>query len=368
MFKKLWLFLLVLGLLVLFVPSCGGGGNKTVTTLPPTSSSTATPVATPTPLGPVKIGAIESWSGPAAMSGLLLADPIINLVEKQVKDQGGILGGKDVEVVRYDNHASVTDAQAGVTKLVNDEKVSAITIGGVSSAEFEAVAAAAKENKVLYVCLAGLLKPQENMFTVTGTFNREHTYVTIDFINKVLKPKTWAILADEGMSPRIDVGDVKTAVEAAGTTTVYEQYVPLTVMDFTSYLTEIKADKPDVLYLYLTTIERNITIAKQIDLSGGLGDIKVVTIPTVDSAKGMPGTQGWYMWTTWIPGLDNPGSVKFENDYQAMYGQLPTANHVYFYNCLWTAIYAVKLAGTDTDLVKIAQATRSGNLEWDTPM
>jgi len=82
----------------------------------------------------------------------------------------------------------------------------------------------------------------------------------------------------------------------------------------------------------------------------------------------LPGTQGWYLWTIWIPGLDNPGSVKFVNDYQAMFGKQPIANEVYYYNCLWTAIYAIKLAGTDTDLVKIAQAARSGNLEWDTPM
>jgi ABC-type branched-subunit amino acid transport system substrate-binding protein len=368
MFKKYWLILLVLALLVFLVPSCGGSGNKTVSTLPPTSGSTAMPITTPAPLGPVEIGAISSWSGPAAISGLNLADPIIQLVEKQVKDQGGILGGRDIDVVRYDNHASTDDAQTGVTKLVNDEKVSAITMGGVTAAEIEATAAAAEETKVLFVAFGPTLNPDDYQFTISATFKSEHTAAVIDLMNKVLKPKTLAILSDEGISPRRDVGDVKTAVEAAGTKTVYEQYIPLTNMDFTSYLTEIKDDKPDVLYLYSAVTERVITVAKQILAMGGLGDTKVVTLPGIDTVKGIPSVQGWYLWTIWIPGLNNPGSVKFTNDYQAMFGQQPTANDVYYYNCLWTAIYAIKLAGTDTDLVKIAQAARSGNLEWDTPM
>lgn len=87
-----------------------------------------------------------------------------------------------------------------------------------------------------------------------------------------------------------------------------------------------------------------------------------------ESAKSMPGAQGWYMYVFWLPGMDYPGAVKFYDDYQAMYGRPPNANQVYYYNCFWTAINAIKLAGTDTDRVAIARAARSGNLEWDTPM
>ena len=47
-----------------------------------------------------------------------------------------------------------------------------------------------------------------------------------------------------------------------------------------------------------------------------------------------------------------------------MFGRLPSSNQVYFYDSLWTAIYAIELAGTDTDLVAIGRVARSGNLEW----
>src|SRR4030042_1951639 len=147
--KRLWLFVLVSSLLILLVPACGGGEE---TTAPP-ATSTATATLTPAPTGPIKIGAINSWSGPAAVSGLALADPCIKVVEKKVKDSGGILGGREVQVIRYDNRASVAEAQAGATKLYYDDKVSVLVFGGVGEAEFEGVADFAQEHQILYVGL-----------------------------------------------------------------------------------------------------------------------------------------------------------------------------------------------------------------------
>jgi len=101
MLRRCWWFLLVLSLLVLLVPACGGGSEKVSTPTPtvtytpiPTATLVVTRIPTPAPTstttGQVKIGAITSWSGPAAISGLALADPIIKMVEKQVKDMGGL--------------------------------------------------------------------------------------------------------------------------------------------------------------------------------------------------------------------------------------------------------------------------------------
>jgi hypothetical protein len=51
------------------------------------------------------------------MTGLL-ADPIIKLVEHQVKDMGGILGGRNIKIVKYDNRGSVAEAGAGAVQLI----------------------------------------------------------------------------------------------------------------------------------------------------------------------------------------------------------------------------------------------------------
>jgi len=386
--KRLMIFASLGLLLVLLLAACGKEKEITpaptptatatpsptpITTATPSPTPTATPVptATPTPTtsGPVKIGGIGSWSGPTAVSGVGIADPIIKLVETQVKNSGGILGGREVKVIRYDNRATVSEATAGATKLYYDDKVSAIVWGGISTAEFEAVVSAVEELHILYVSIGHIDNLAEKKFVVNGTTQREvNRETTINFINKVLKPKTAAFLGTDTMDARTNWPAVKEGIKAAGTEIVYEQYVSLDTTDYSPFLTKMKYANPDVLYLYSGQSEFYMGVAKQIMELGGWGDIQVVGMAGGEAARKMPGADGWYMQATWAPGLDYPGAVKFQQDYKAIVGGTPTASHVYFYNCLWTAIYAMKLAGTDTDRVAIAQAARSGKLEWDTPM
>ena len=373
MLRRCWLFLMAMSLLILLLPACDGKEEKTssittATALPtPIASPTGTP--SPVPSHPVKIGAIASWSGPLGISGVALADPIIKLVEKQVKDMGGILGGRDVKVIRYDNRASVAEAISGASKLLSDDKVSALVFGGVSGAEMQAVSAFAEEHKILYVAFGGLEGLAETRFSVNVTLSsREYAEQLIDAAITVLKPKTVAFLGADQAPARAASQMRKDRLKAAGVKMTYEEYAPVGTVDFMPYLTKIKFDNPDALILELYTQEGFVTIARQIMELGGWGEIKVMSLPSGDGAVRFPGAQGWYMLLLWLPGLEYPGSVKFLNDFQGMFGTAPTPTHVYYYNCLWTAIHAIELAGTDTDLVKIAQAARSGKLEWETPM
>jgi branched-chain amino acid transport system substrate-binding protein len=318
----------------------------------------------------VKIGAINSWSGSAAISGIGLADPVIKLVEKQVKDMGGILGGREVQVVKYDNRASVAEAQAGAKKLYYDDKVAALTMGGISGAEFEAVATVAEELGILYCALGHVANLDKLKFTVNVTVTREEI-VTLYYglITKILKDvKTLAIFGLDLSDARTRGQMISEQVAPLGIKTIYEEYSPLGTNDFMPYLTKIKYDKPDVLVLEHNNNEAVVTIAQQIMELGGWGNIQVVTLPTGDFARTKTGAQGWYVVVMWTSGLDYPGAVKFENDFKAMHNKLPSPTQVYYYNSMWTAIKAIELAGTDTDRVKIAEVARSGKLEWDSPM
>ena len=167
---KQWLVVLaVLNLLLLIVlPACGGGGgegekvptaNPTITaTVGPTATPTATPgvtqTVTPTPTStePVKIGVIGPWSGPMAMTGML-ADQNIAIVEDQLKNTGGILGGREVQFVRGDDRGVIAESAGQATKLALEDKVTIMTLGGVTGASMSAVADVAEELKVPFVGL-----------------------------------------------------------------------------------------------------------------------------------------------------------------------------------------------------------------------
>jgi branched-chain amino acid transport system substrate-binding protein len=271
LFKKRWLlvFTVLISLIILLVPACGDKGDKptntptakpsgTAVTTTPTATPTATPTKTSTPTSgsPVKIGGITSWSGAAAMSGLSYADPIIKLVEWQVKQQGGILGGRDVKVVKYDNRASVAEAVAGAQKLMVSDKVSALTFGGVSGAESAAISEYAEENHILYV-LFGAMEVADPKYTLSASVGYDELVGAVNNLaTKLLHPAKVAIIAIDLADGRQRVPLYKKGMEAAGIDIVYEQYVSITSMtDMSAYVTQIRSKSPDMLIVDAGTSE-----------------------------------------------------------------------------------------------------------------
>jgi branched-chain amino acid transport system substrate-binding protein len=82
----------------------------------------------------VKIGAVLSMSGPAAVFGIPERDALNALI----KESGGMMDGRKVDFVFCDDKTNPTEAARCVTQLINDEKVVAIigpgTGGGILAA------------------------------------------------------------------------------------------------------------------------------------------------------------------------------------------------------------------------------------------
>ena len=373
----LWykLIALILAVVVLLpiLAACGGGEEEvaptTATPIPTASPApTSTPASTPTPTTstePIKIGAVSVWSGPQAMSGLYYADAVIKLVESQVKQMGGILGGRLVKVVRFDTGAKVSESSAGAIKLVKDDNVSALVFGGNSGAETTATADAAEDLHVLLVSNADIEKLADRKFSVVGVPGGDTIKNDVVRMVEGLKPATVGFLLNDEVSHHEAFDYAKPKLEAAGIKVVYSQFTSSTTTDFTPYLTKIKYSNPDVMVISFLS-EGFVTVAKQMMELGGWGDIQVLAYPGAVLATRQPGARGWIVMVAWYPGSDYPASRKFAEEFQAVNGKSPDANHVYFYLCLGTVIHAMELAGTD-DPVAIAQAARSGNLVWDTP-
>lgn len=329
---------------------------------------TPTPTPTPTPTGPVKIAGITAWSGPAGMAGAL-GDVTIDLVEYQVNEiGGGILGGRELEVIRCDTHSTTAGCVACARQVLYEDKVSAACWGGFTAADANAIVDFSEENELPYFFWGGIpLDICDKKFCARNTLAMDSMMTIADDTMKLLNPKTVACLAYDTTDGHAYMSGWAEKFRAAGVEVLYEEYNPPATTDFTPYLTTIKSLNPDLLML-VSQQEGYVAMAKQIVGLGGLGDTKVMTDPPAETAMSEEGAQGWYIRALWYPGLPYPGAKKLEEDYYALYGtEISVTLIVFFYNCMWSAINAVELAGT-TDRVKVAEATRSGNLKWEAPV
>lgn len=365
---------LVMLLLMPLLIACGddGGISTSVSTPEPTvnAPATSTATATPTTKEPVKIGAITSWSGPSGLAGLM-AEQVMALVKDQVEEMGGILGGRSLEFIKYDEGGQVANVIGGWKKLVLEEDVVAVVFGGGTSATITASSDAAEEFEVPLFNFSPLPWDVTNRpYTVRCSYSKSAlTGKVYSYIMEELKPRTIALLCEEEQSMREQIGPFKELMDSAGIKIVYEQYVPLGTIDFSSHITRIRHANPDVLIGYLSLVDRYITIFKQVEEQGGWGDIKFISPSAASgnpSITKMPGAEGTYHWVVWVPGLSYPGAQKFEQDFVEKYGRLPAPQHAFFYFALWGAIHAIELADSD-DPREIAAAARSGKLRWESP-
>jgi ABC-type branched-subunit amino acid transport system substrate-binding protein len=195
----------------------------------------------------------------------------------------------------------------------------------------------------------------------------------VDFIQNYIKPKRVAFLSYDGadMHALTDgvegVKGYRERLKDAGINIVYEQYFPMDTSDLSPYLTKIKYLNPDLLFSYPNNPGQAIMINKQIKELGGWGSITYVCgteVGTEPGAVKISSAIGTYTYSRWLAGSDEPGMKTFEDAYKQKYGKLPNYNQAYAYNDFWTAIKAIEMAGTD-NRDEVAQALRSGNLEWD---
>jgi len=379
--SKQWLILtvgLMLLLMTMLLLAACDDDDETEEPTTTTSQATATTSARPTSTQlttatasdkPVKIGVLSAWTGPLAMMGLFYTDPIIKVVEKQVEAMGGILEGRPVKFVRYDSGGQTAKAIGGAKKLLMDDKVSVLAIGGSSPAEASAVADVAEEEKVLFACVTPILDVADREYTVVCSISSQVSYedpARLILELMIPRPQTAGFLSYEDPEMIELYDELRQKLEAAGIEIVYEEYVTVGTMDFSPYLTKVKYADPDVIHVVMDA-GQYLAIAKQITELGGWGDIKLSVYGLASPAAHLPGAEGWFVISPWHPSLDDPESLKFKESFEAVNGRLPTDLHVYFYNTLWTAIHAIELAGND-DPVEVAKAARSGNLEFDTPM
>lgn len=96
--------------------------------------------------GPIKVGWIGSLTGPQAVWGTCESQMLQMLID-QKNEEGGVLGGRQLELVKYDTKGDTAEAVNATRRLVAQDKVVAI-LGPNASDQANAISAILDESKV----------------------------------------------------------------------------------------------------------------------------------------------------------------------------------------------------------------------------
>ena len=295
----------------------------------------------------LKIGIIESISGPAAAYGDNHRKGT-RLAIEEINKAGGF-NGEPIEVHAEDDRSDPAAGINAAKKLIAQQKVDAI----VGSSASLVTIAFTKENERYKVPAvngqAGSPTVTEQGYKYTWRVNMTDAQLNekaVEYFVQQKKTNKFAFLvenSDYGKPPTKAAADRAKAIGAD--VTAYEEY-NRGETDFKAQLSKIKNTAPEVIFVHGYYTEGSI-IARQIKELGI--DARLI----VNMGQGVPkfvelagaASNGAVFPTTWITGLDNEKSRKFEEAFKAKYNHEPGAFEAGTYDSIYTVVEAAKRGG-----------------------
>ena len=197
----------------------------------------------------LKVGFMLPYTGTYAALGTAIE----NGFRLQVQEQGGKLGGREIEYFKIDDESDPSKATDNVNRLIKRDQVDVI-VGTVHSGVAMAMAKAARESNTL------LIVPNAGADAVTGAMcapnifrssfsNWQPAYamgqVAAERKHKTAVTITWKYAAGDE-----SVGGFREAFEKGGGKVLKDLTVPFPNVEFQALLTEIAATKPDIVYSF----------------------------------------------------------------------------------------------------------------------
>jgi branched-chain amino acid transport system substrate-binding protein len=271
----------------------------------------------------VKIGFVSTLSGPNASVGLDIRDGF-NL---GVKLLGGKLGGLKADVIVLDDQLNPETGKQHVDRLIKRDRVDFVT-GVVFSNVVLAVAPQVTDSKTFFIGPnagpAQYTGAQCNPFFFSSSWPSEAyseaagQYVTERGFKNVL------FLAPNYQGGKDAANGFKRYYKGK---LVDEMYTKLGQLDYAAELAQIRAAKPEALYVFLPG-GMGINFIKQFVASGMSKDIQLV-VPLwgadqdIIRAVGDP-MLGLFSLGHWTIDLDNAANKRFVAEFEKEYKRLPT--------------------------------------------
>lgn len=316
----------------------------------------------------VKIGVILPLTGSQAAFGEALKNGYLIALD-EINAKGGVLD-KKLQLDVYDDQSKPDQAVQGVSKLVDQDRMSLI-LGSFSSESTMAMIPAVTQRQVpliIPIALAdNLLESKSPWIFRVGSTTTDYARATVAFLKDNGAPKTMAIVYENTNFGQSSMKAMATVAQASGIKLVsVESYVAKSP-DYRAVLQRVKLANPEVIYFcsYLLDASTLMRQSQEVDLnpkyytSAGTG-FAIAEFPTDKGA----GKNAEYTFSVmqWLPEVHWAGSREFDAEYFHRYNSHPTHHPMSAYATLQVAAKAINDAKS-LDSAKVRDAIRNIDLK-----
>jgi branched-chain amino acid transport system substrate-binding protein len=199
--------------------------------------------------GKIRIGLMLPYSGTFAQLGVAIE----NGMRLAIDENGGKLGGREVEFVKLDDESDPAKATDNANRLITRDKVD-VLVGTVHSGVALAMVRVARETNALLVI------PNAGADAATGPLCAPNIFRT-SFANSQVGYPMGKVMAERGIKNAVtiswkyaageeSVAGFKDAFTRGGGKVLKELWLPFPNVEFQPLLTEIASLKPDAVYTF----------------------------------------------------------------------------------------------------------------------
>ncbi len=331
-----WAFAIIAAF-ALVVSACGddadeSGGSETTAA---SSSSGDTCVEGDT----VKLGLLNSTSGPMAISEQTVRDSLLMAVD-EINADGGILD-KQIEVVEEDGQSEPTVFAEKINKLLTEDSVAAV-FGGWTSASRKAMLPVVEgaNGLLFYPVQYEGLEASKNIY-YTGATTNQQIIPAMDFL-KEKGVKTLFLAGSDYVFPRTANKIIKQYATELGIEIVGEEYVPLDSDDWTTQVAKIAAAKPDFVFNTINGSSNVGFIKAYYEAGLGADNSPIVSVSIAEEEAPAMGEDLTGQFAAWnyFQSVDTPANPAFIKAFQEKYGaDRPTSDPM---EAAYTSMYLYK--------------------------
>ncbi|HEV2560023.1 MAG TPA: ABC transporter substrate-binding protein [Microvirga sp.] len=295
----------------------------------------------------LKVGLLLTLSGPSAVLGQQARDGF----QLAVKDLGGKLGGRDVEVIVVDDELKPDVAITKVKGLLERDRVDFV-VGPIFSNVAVAVHKPIVDSKTFFISPnagpSNLAGKACNPYFYAVSYQNDQNHEVMGKVAQNRGYKNVYLLAPNYQAGKDSLAGFKRHFTG---NVVEESYVPLNTLDFQSELAKIASMNPDAIFTFMPG-GMGVNLVKQYRAAGLADRIPFLSAFTVDEST-LPAQQdaaiGMFGGSNWAPNLDTPENKRFVAAYEQAYNAVPGSYSMHGYDAALLIDSAVKATGGKTD-------------------